>query len=383
MAQEWIVRVEGKEYGPVETDELVEWKREGRLIRENEIRLVGEERWILAGELPEVFADVEPAPPPLPPRALAGAKTWRQILADTFRIYRSGLGRFVLFGLLTSVPMFVLQWTLPKIPFPDLSSGSYTMPSQTLPPISVAMLVVLLFVWPVSAAGFQFVADDILRGQPRSFGAQFSAALRCWGRMLTAALLVYGAYFFWFFVPFAAMLGLVSSGNSLLAVFMILLIGGFMVYMNARLFINFLFWHQTVVLEPNGSLAALRESRELARSVPEAPRARSAALPRRDHRVSLVASPFGADLRTAVAVYAGEICRGSESGGGDGARANNGPGAGAGCADDRGRYRRCCHELTLSAVARRRLRRALLRCQSALGQGRQRRSQPEDLEYFF
>lgn len=271
MAEEWFVRVEGKEYGPVDVDALREWKREGRLIRENEIRRVGDERWILAGELPEVFAEVEPVPPPLPPRMLAGARTWRQILADTFRIYRSGLGRFLFFGLLTSVPMFVLQWTLPKIPFPDLSSGSYTIPSQMLPPISVAMLIVVLLVWPVSAAGFQFVADDILRGQPRSFGAQFLAALRCWGRMLTAALLVYGSYFFWFFVPFAAMLALVSSGNSLLAVFMILLIGGFMVYMNARLFINFLFWHQAVVLEPNSSLAALRESRELARSLPEAP----------------------------------------------------------------------------------------------------------------
>lgn len=285
MAEEWFVRVEGKEYGPVDIDALREWKREGRLIRENEIRRPGEERWILAGELPEVFAEVEPAPPPLPPRALAGAKTWRQILADTFRIYRSGLGRFVLFGLLTSVPMFVLQWTLPKIPFPDLSSGSYAVPSEMLPPISVAMLVVLLLIWPVSAAGFQFVADDILRGRPQSFGAQFSAALRCWGRMLTAALLVYGSYFFWFFVPFAAMLALVSSGNSVVAVFMILLIGGFMVYMNARLFINFLFWHQTVALEPNSSLAGLRESRELARSVPEAPR-----LDRPLYRGAIVAS---------------------------------------------------------------------------------------------
>ncbi len=32
MAEEWIVRVEGKEYGPVDVDELREWKREGRLI---------------------------------------------------------------------------------------------------------------------------------------------------------------------------------------------------------------------------------------------------------------------------------------------------------------------------------------------------------------
>ena len=66
---------------------------------------------------------------------------------------------------------------------------------------------------------------------------------------------------------------------------MILLIGGFMVYMNARLFINFLFWQQTVVLETEPPLAALRESKELARSIPEAPR-----LERPLYRGAIVAS---------------------------------------------------------------------------------------------
>ena len=266
--------MEGKEYGPVEIDELREWKREGRLIPANELRRVGDERWICAGELPEVFGDAEPAaqPPPPPPRDFARARTWRQIFAETFRIYRRGFARFMLFGLLTSVPMFVLQWTLPKIPLPDLTLGSYAIPSQTLPPISVAMFVVLLLAWPVSAAGFQFVADDILRGRPRSIGVQFSAALHCWVRIFGAALLVYGSYFFWFFVPLAAMIAFIGSGNPLLASLMILLIGGFMVYMNARLFINFLFWQQTAVLGAHPPLAALRESKELARSVPEAPR---------------------------------------------------------------------------------------------------------------
>ena len=42
MSEEWMVRVEGKEYGPVDLDELREWKREGRLIRENEVREPGE-----------------------------------------------------------------------------------------------------------------------------------------------------------------------------------------------------------------------------------------------------------------------------------------------------------------------------------------------------
>ena len=275
MGEEWIVRVEGKEYGPVETDALREWRREGRLIPANELRRVGEERWICAGELPEVFGDAEPTaqPPPPPPRDFARARTWRQILAETFRIYRRGFARFMLFGLLTSVPMFVLQWTFPKIPLPDLTSGSPgPIPMPTLSPISVAMLVLLLLVWPVSAAGFQFVADDISCGRLRSIGAQFSAALRYWTRMLAAALLVYGSYFFWIIVPLAAMIAFSSSGNPLLTSLMILPIGGFMVYMNTRLFINFLFWQQTAALGAHPPLAALRESKELARSVPEAPR---------------------------------------------------------------------------------------------------------------
>jgi GYF domain 2 len=273
VEEEWIVRVEGKEYGPVETDALREWRREGRLIPANELRRVGDERWICAGELPEVFGDAEPAAPPPPPRDFARARTWRQIFAETFRIYRRGFTRFMLFGLLTSAPMFVLQWTFPKIPLPDLTSGSPgAIPTPILPPISVAMLLLLFLVWPVSATGFQIVADDIVRSRPRLLGAQVSAALLYWGRMLAAAILVYGSYFFWFFVPLAAMVAFIGSGNPFLASLTILLLGGFMAYMNARLFINFLFWQQTVVLGAHPPLAALRESKELARSVPGSPR---------------------------------------------------------------------------------------------------------------
>ena len=42
------------------------------------------------------------------------------------------------------------------------------------------------------------------------FRDQFSAALHRWGRMLSAGLLVYGSYFFWFFVPFTAMIALLG-----------------------------------------------------------------------------------------------------------------------------------------------------------------------------
>jgi len=284
MAEQWIVRVEGKEYGPVDIDTLREWRREGHLIPANEVRAVDEERWIRAGELPEVFADLD-SPPPLP-AANEQTKTWREIVGDTVRIYRAGFVRFVLFGLLSGVPLFVLQWTFPRIPFPGLAPGTAaTMPTVTLPPISIAMLVALLLTWPVSAAGLQFVADDILRGRSRSFTDQFSDALRNWGRMLCAALLVYGSYLFWIFVPLTAMVAFVGSGNPFVAVLMVVLIGAFMVYMNARLFINFLFWQQTAVLGTQPPLRALLESRELARSVPEAPR-----LERPLYRGAIVAS---------------------------------------------------------------------------------------------
>jgi hypothetical protein len=271
MAEEWFVRVQGKEYGPVSSDTLREWKGEGRLIRENELRRVDEERWIAAGEFPEIFGEVEP--PPVPPEASARSRTWPEILGDTFRIYRGGFARFMVFGLLSAVPLFALQWTLPKIPFPDLfSENPAAIPAQTLPPIAVFMLLLFLAMLPLSTAGMQLVADDILRGVTRTFAAQFSAALALWGGMLSAGILVYGSYFFWTFAPFAAMLAVMAGGVSVLGLLIYLLIGAFMVYMIGRLFVNFLFWEQVVALSPRRGFMALRESKELARSVGHGPR---------------------------------------------------------------------------------------------------------------
>src|SRR3982751_4777933 len=133
------------------------------------------------------------------------------------------------------------------------------------------MLLLVILLWPISTAGFQYVADDVLRGRRRSLVAQFSAAVERYGRVLGAGLLVYFAYFFWFFVPLSAGLAVLSSGVSLISITIYLLIGAFMIYMNVRLIINFLFWEQTAALGDQGAFLALRESRELARCAPEAP----------------------------------------------------------------------------------------------------------------
>lgn len=267
-----MVRVEGKEYGPVDEDDLREWREEGRLIRQNEVRRVGDDRWIPAGEVPEIFADE--GPPPQPPDLIVRRRTWPEIWRETIRIYRGGFWRFLVFGLLTAVPMFVLQWHFPKVPLPDLSSGTMQpMPTVTVPPICWLMVLLVTLVWPVSTAGFQFVADDVLRGRRRSFAEQFAAALQRWGRMLSAGLVVYASYFFWVFVPFTAMIALLSAGISVLTLMLYLLVGAFMVYMIGRLFINFLFWEQTAALgDHDGALLALRESKDLARCASDAPR---------------------------------------------------------------------------------------------------------------
>ena len=62
MPDRWIVRVAGKEYGPVDLATLAEWKREGRILPSNEIRREIDTAWTTAATLPELFA---PAPGPV------------------------------------------------------------------------------------------------------------------------------------------------------------------------------------------------------------------------------------------------------------------------------------------------------------------------------
>jgi hypothetical protein len=276
-----MVRVEGKEYGPVDEDELRDWRNEGRLIRSNEVRLVGEERWFPAGELSEIFAD---KPPSEPPDLIVRRRTWTEVFREAIRIYRGGFWCFMVFGLLTAVPMFVMQSNFPRVPIPDFLSGE-PLPTITVPPVCWIMFLLVILLWPISTAGFQYVADDVLRGRRRPLAALFSAALERFGRMLGTGLLVYFSYFFWFFVPLTALVALLSAGLSVVSLMLYMLVGAFMVYMNARLFINFLFWEQTAAFGDDGPLTAVRESRELARCVPEAPR-----LDRPLYRGAIVAS---------------------------------------------------------------------------------------------
>src|SRR5438270_13180397 len=52
VTEEWILRVDGREYGPANIETLREWKAEGRLLPANEPRRADAELCRLAAEIP-------------------------------------------------------------------------------------------------------------------------------------------------------------------------------------------------------------------------------------------------------------------------------------------------------------------------------------------
>src|SRR5467141_2603475 len=115
MAEEWIVRVQGKEYGPANIDTLREWKREGRLLPENEARNMGADLWSTAAAIPGLFdavtSEAASAVRLMEPPLQTQHRTFGQILAETFQIYRKGFFQFLGLTLLVLLPSVCSQLT--------------------------------------------------------------------------------------------------------------------------------------------------------------------------------------------------------------------------------------------------------------------------------
>ena len=89
MSDEWIVRVQGTEYGPANIETLREWKAEGRLLPVNEARRADVDLWTTAAEIPGLF-NVPPVGAirrrfaTQPPVQLS-RRSFAEILTETFR----------------------------------------------------------------------------------------------------------------------------------------------------------------------------------------------------------------------------------------------------------------------------------------------------------
>ena len=264
----WIVRVQGKEYGPVDLDELREWKREGRLIRENEIREPGNERWILAGELPEIFADEVAVPAPVP--SVVRRLSFGEIFGVSWRVYRQGFRRFFALALLVAVPAFFLQLAAPFLEMPKAGGPPVSVIVSAV--VAFLMLMLLVIAWPFSLAGMQLLSADLYAGRDPGLGDVLTRAKPLWTRMFMLGLVVYGSYFLWTIIPLLVALSLAAGAASTSSLLLMLCLLVFTAYMVARLFINFLFWQQAGALGGPEVMEALRESKDLARSRTELPR---------------------------------------------------------------------------------------------------------------
>ena len=263
MGEEWIVRVEGEEYGPVDEDTLREWQREGRLISSNPVRKNGDPVWITAGEVPGIFPAPEPRNEHFRSRSLA------EIIAESFRIYARGFRQFFALALLVAVPSFFFKLSCAYI---DVSKNiSLSGKAMIASAVAVVMFVCVIVAWPIFIAGLQLGTADLTAGRAITLRDLFHRACALWPRLAKLCLAVYGAYIFWTIVPVLAILSLAAAAT-IFSLLLALLVLAFQVYMAGRLFINFMFWQQTSVLEGHDGLEALRESRELARSRKNAPR---------------------------------------------------------------------------------------------------------------
>src|SRR5438045_9445222 len=286
MAEQWIIRVQGKEYGPADLATLREWKADGRVLPANPARQadVEEAHWKTAGDIPGLF-QVEPPPvqtnveanaSPARTVSRAGASgiaadtatsaskpPSRNILVETFRIYFRGFFQFFCLSLLSIVPILCAELTSRFI---DAAPG-VNVDLRTLVAVAfgLCMLVLRIVLIPVYIAGIQILTAELATGHRISFLSVLNGAVKYWPRVAGLGLFVYGVFFLLILFALGIAIMVVTSAT----LFSILLALGLLVFqlwLFGRFFINVLFWQQFTVLENATASDALRESRKLARS---------------------------------------------------------------------------------------------------------------------
>jgi hypothetical protein len=274
VTEEWIVRVDGREYGPANIDTLREWKAEGRVLPANEARLANAELWTLAAEIPGLFnlealapatsaqlthsKNSAQAPAALPSRSFG------QILAETFRIYAKGFLQFLPLTLLVVLPSVFGQlagmWTQ------TVQASDADLRVLAAGGFAFLMFIFSMAMWPVYVAGIQIFTVEIAAGRRLGFFAALNEAVRYWPRVAALCIFVYGVFFL--LIIFALLIAamIVAGASSIFVIFLALALLVLQVWMFGRFFINVLFWQQFAVLENAAVVDSLRESRNLAHS---------------------------------------------------------------------------------------------------------------------
>src|SRR6266542_558255 len=279
VTEEWLVRVDGREYVPANIDTLREWKAEGRVLPANEARRADAELWTLAAQIPGLF-DVEALATASAAQLIHSTSPWQtpasppsrgfgQILAETFRIYANGFLQFLCLTLLVVLPSVCAQlaamWTQ------TVQASNTDLRVLAAGGFAFLMFIFSLAMWPIYVAGIQIFTAEIAAGRRTGFFAALNEAVRFWPRVAALCIFVYGVFFLlMLFALVIAAIALAASASLLLVLFALALLI-LQVWMFGRFFVNVLFWQQFAVLENAAFIDSLRDSRNLARSGPNLP----------------------------------------------------------------------------------------------------------------
>jgi hypothetical protein len=271
MAQQWIIRVQGKEYGPVDVETLREWKTEGRVLPENEARRANADAWVTAADIPGLFGaeGLVPSRPRLRQPPLQERRSFGQILSETLRIYRKGFPQFLGLVLIVAAPSICAQLansSLAASPNMELDFRTFIVAA-----FGFGMVLFGLAMWPVFIAGIQILTAELTADRETRLFKLLPHVLKFWPRVAMLCVFVYGVYFLLTVFGFGIAIMIVIGGSSLLVPFLALALLGLQVWMFGRFFINVLFWQQFAVLADTTPANALHQSKELARSGSDLP----------------------------------------------------------------------------------------------------------------
>src|SRR5437016_12607276 len=267
MAEQWIVRVQGKDYGPADIETLREWKTEGRLLPENEARNASADLWSTAAAIPGLFdagaSEAAIAGRLIEPPLQTQHRTFGQILAETFQIYRKGFFQFLGLTLLVLLPSVLGQLTTALMQTARGSDGDL----RVLAGGSFAFLMFILWMvmWPVYVAGIQILTAELAGGRRPGLVPALNEAVRFWPRVAALCVFVFGVFALLTLFGFGIALVVAAGASSVLLIFFALGLLILQVWMFGRFFVNVLFWQQFAVLENAEFIDSLRDSRNLAR----------------------------------------------------------------------------------------------------------------------
>src|SRR5213079_3264220 len=151
--------------GPADIDTLREWKKEGRLLPENEARDASADLWSTAAAIPGLFdlqTVAEPSVRPTEPPLQTQHRGFGQILAETFHTYRKGFFQFLGLTLLVLLPSVCSQLTTALVQ--PSQSTNVDILSVLAAGFAFLMFILSIVMWPVYISGIQILTAEIVRG---------------------------------------------------------------------------------------------------------------------------------------------------------------------------------------------------------------------------